>query len=220
MTRTRNSSRLIICGLLVTASSLMVPAHAQDKPASAEGYVSDSSGKPVRDSAGECVRSLAGSLALAQDCGESPAPPPVAEKAPAPQPPPPAPQPVPPKPVFEKQTLSGVTLFAFDKAVLKPAGKKEIDKLVAKMKEYPEIRLIRVTGYTDSIGTAAYNLKLSKRRADAVKNYMVEQGVEPGRIETRGMGKQDPVASNKTAVGRAKNRRVEIEIVVQKEVQQ
>ena len=68
-------------------------------------------------------------------------------------------------------------------------------------------------GHTDSIGTDAYNQKLSERRAASVKAYLVSKGIDPNRIYTEGKGKKNPIASNKTKEGRAQNRRVEIEIV-------
>ncbi len=74
---------------------------------------------------------------------------------------------------------------------------------------------IKVVGYTDSVGTDAYNQQLSIRRANAVKDYMVSEGVDPGIIDAKGMGEADPVASNKTAAGRAENRRVEISVGVE-----
>ena len=75
------------------------------------------------------------------------------------------------------------------------------------------LEVIIAIGHTDSIGSDAYNLKLSVRRAEAVKAYLVSKGIEPNRIYTEGKGKAQPIADNRTAEGRAKNRRVEIEVV-------
>ena len=126
----------------------------------------------------------------------------------APPPPPPAPPPPPPAPKHIE--LSADTYFDFDKATLKPAGKDRIDTdAVAPMKQHPELRAL-VEGHTDSIGTEAYNLRLSERRANAVAEYMEAQGISPSRISTKGWGKSKPVADNRTKEGRAKNRRVEI----------
>jgi OOP family OmpA-OmpF porin len=79
------------------------------------------------------------------------------------------------------------------------------------------LEVIIAVGHTDSIGTAAYNLKLSLRRANAVKAYLVSKGIEANRIYTEGKGKSQPIADNRTKEGRAKNRRVEIEVVGSRE---
>ncbi|MBQ5942710.1 MULTISPECIES: outer membrane protein OmpA [unclassified Massilia] len=134
----------------------------------------------------------------------APAPAPVAEPAPAP-----APAPV---PTSEKVSYSADAFFDFDKAVLKPAGKKSLDDLVSKLSDM-NLEVIIAVGHTDSIGTDAYNQKLSIRRAEAVKAYLKGKGVEENRIYTEGKGEKQPEASNKTSAGRAKNRRVEIEVV-------
>jgi OOP family OmpA-OmpF porin len=75
------------------------------------------------------------------------------------------------------------------------------------------LEVVIAIGHTDSIGSDAYNQKLSVRRAESVKAYLVSKGVEPNRIYTEGKGEKQPVASNKTADGRQKNRRVEIEVI-------
>jgi OOP family OmpA-OmpF porin len=94
--------------------------------------------------------------------------------------------------------------------VLKPEGKKSIDDAIAKMKQV-DVEMVIATGHTDSVGTDAYNQKLSERRATTVKEYMVSQGISAAKITTVGKGETQPVATNKTAEGRAKNRRVDIE---------
>jgi len=105
------------------------------------------------------------------------------------------------------------TLFDFDKSTLTEADLKELQKAVAFVKKYPDAN-IRLDGYTDSIGTDAYNLKLSERRTAAVKDYLIkEAGVDSSKITAVGHGKADPVADNKTSAGRTKNRRVEISIL-------
>jgi outer membrane protein OmpA-like peptidoglycan-associated protein len=131
-------------------------------------------------------------------------------------PPPPVPKPVPPPPkpapkVIDKMTLQ--VFFDFDKNILTEADLKELPKAVAFVKKYPGAK-IRLDGYTDSIGTDEYNIKLSERRATAVKNYLIkEAGVSSSKITAVGHGEADPVADNKTEEGRAKNRRVEISIL-------
>uniref|UniRef100_UPI0025C2F052 OmpA family protein n=1 Tax=Aquabacterium sp. TaxID=1872578 RepID=UPI0025C2F052 len=102
--------------------------------------------------------------------------------------------------------------FDFDKAVLKPEGKAKLDDLTDKVKGLT-LEVIIAVGHTDSKGTDAYNQKLSVKRADAVKAYLTSKGIEASRVYTEGKGKSQPVADNKTDAGRAKNRRVEIEVV-------
>ena len=145
----------------------------------------------------------------------APAPPPPAPAAaPAPAPAPAAP-PAPvarPAPVSEKVTFAADAFFDFDKSVLKPQGKAKLDDLVSKMGGI-NLEVIIAVGHTDSVGSDAYNQKLSVRRSEAVKAYLVTKGVEKNRVYTEGKGEKQPVADNKTAEGRAKNRRVEIEVV-------
>ena len=111
-----------------------------------------------------------------------------------------------------KVTLNADALFDFDKSVLKPAAKASLDSLAGKVKSLT-LEVIVAVGHTDSIGTDAYNQKLSIRRAEAVKKYLVSQGIEAKRIYVEGKGESQPVADNKTAEGRAKNRRVQIEAI-------
>ena len=111
-----------------------------------------------------------------------------------------------------KVTYAADAFFDFDKSVVKPAGKAKLDDLVSKVKGI-NLEVIIAVGHTDSIGTDAYNQKLSVRRAEAVKAYLVSKGIEKNRIYTEGKGEKQPVADNKTKEGRAKNRRVEIEVV-------
>ncbi|WP_345970684.1 OmpA family protein [Sulfurimonas sp. HSL1-6] len=113
------------------------------------------------------------------------------------------------KPV-ERVVLATDALFDFNKATVKPEGKAAIRDLVLKLQK--DDKLI-VTGHTDSIGSELYNLKLSQRRADAVKNELVINGIGADRIETKAKGESDPVATNATDEGRAQNRRVEIDII-------
>jgi OOP family OmpA-OmpF porin len=115
-------------------------------------------------------------------------------------------------PASSKVTFNADALFDFDKSTLKPAAKASLDSLLGKIKSL-SLEVIIAVGHTDAIGTEAYNQKLSVRRANAVKKYLVGKGIEPNRIYVEGKGKTQPVADNKTAEGRAKNRRVEIEVV-------
>ena len=140
----------------------------------------------------------------------APAPAPVAAPAPAVVAPAPAPA---PQPVAAtKVTYAADAFFDFDKSVLKPEGKAKLDDLVGKVKDI-NLEVIIAVGHTDSIGSEAYNQKLSVRRSEAVKAYLVSKGIEQNRVYTEGKGELQPVADNKTKEGRAKNRRVEIEVV-------
>ncbi|GAB3358110.1 MULTISPECIES: outer membrane protein OmpA [Giesbergeria] len=114
--------------------------------------------------------------------------------------------------VASKVTYAADAFFDFDKAVLKPAGKAKLDELIAKVKSV-NLEVIIAVGHTDSVGSDAYNQKLSIRRSEAVKAYLVSKGIEKNRVYTEGKGEKQPVADNKTKDGRAKNRRVEIEVV-------
>ena len=111
-----------------------------------------------------------------------------------------------------KVTLNADALFDFDKSVLKPAAKASLDSLAGKVKSLT-LEVIVAVGHTDSVGTDAYNQKLSIRRAESVKKYLVSQGIEAKRIYVEGKGESQPVADNKTKEGRAKNRRVQIEAI-------
>ena len=147
-------------------------------------------------------------------CNPPPPPKPVVV-APPPPPPPPADKPKPPAPpavVAQKVTFAADAFFDFNKAVLKPEAKAKLDDLTGKLKGI-SLEVIIAVGHTDAIGGEAYNQKLSVRRAESVKAYLVSKGIEPNRVYTEGKGKKQPVADNKTAEGRAKNRRVEIEVV-------
>ena len=169
-------------------------------------------------------------LAFAAGCATEPpkpepkpAPPPAPKPAPPPEPKPapPAPKPEPekpkpapekPKPVAEKVTFAADVLFDFDKAVIKPEGKSKLDDIANKVRGI-NLEVVIAIGHADSIGSDAYNQRLSVRRAESVKAYLVSKGIEPNRVYTEGKGEKQPVADNKTRDGRAKNRRVEIEVI-------
>jgi OOP family OmpA-OmpF porin len=184
-------------------------AFAADYP-----VATDSSGKPVRDGSGNCVQS---SGMMHPDCGykkmDEPRSTP-ATPAPAAVPSAPAapvePSRAAPASVRQSITIQAEALFDFDKSVVKPNGKRELDEAAAKMNGV-DVEMVIATGHTDSIGTEAYNQKLSERRANAVKSYLVSKGVPASKITTLGKGKTQPVATNKTKEGRAKNRRVDVE---------
>ncbi len=149
------------------------------------------------------------------------APPPAPAVAPPPPPAPPAPPPPPAAPKVQKITIASKALFDFDKAVLRPEGKKALDtEVVAKLKQIQKVELVLVTGHTDRLGSQAYNQKLSERRAAAVRDYLASQGVAKDKIETLGMGKTQPVPGVKCEQKNRKeliaclqpHRRVEVEV--------
>ncbi len=140
-----------------------------------------------------------------------PAPAPAAPAA-APAAPAPAPAPVPAAPTTEKVSFAADAFFDFDKAVLKPEGKSKLDDLAQKVKDLT-LEVIIAVGHTDSVGSDEYNQKLSVRRSEAVKAYLVDKGIDAARVYTEGKGEKQPVADNKSSEGRAQNRRVEIEVV-------
>jgi OOP family OmpA-OmpF porin len=150
----------------------------------------------------------------AADCDGALKPP-----APAPAPraaaPAPAPTPAPapaPAVTSTKVTLLSDALFDFDKSVIKPEGTKKLSDLTAKLNGVT-VEVIIVIGYTDSVGSLKYNKALSLRRAEAVKAFLVKNGVEANRVYTEGKAFADPVGDNKTAAGRALNRRTVVEVV-------
>ena len=155
----------------------------------------------------------------------TPAPAPAPAPQPAPPPPPPAPAPLPkpepkpaakpeakPKPVAEKVTFAADVLFDFDKSVIKPEGKSKLDDLSNKVRGI-NLEVVIAIGHADAIGSDAYNQSLSLRRAESVKAYLASKGIEANRVYTEGKGEKQPVASNKSKDGRAKNRRTEIEVI-------
>ena len=213
---------------LIAAAMLASPAFAQS--VANDGYARDASTVVVKNPFGLCWRSGQWSETKAiADCDpdfvakpvryEAPARPaaPAVEarviEAPLPAPVPVAAAPI-PEPVRAK--LQSITLGAdasFDtgKADLKPEGQAKLAQLAAKLKDV-NFDTITVTGHTDNVGTDAANQKLSLRRANAVKQYLATHGIDGAKIKTTGRGKTSPVADNKTAQGRARNRRVEVVI--------
>ncbi len=207
---------------LLPAAALMLSTAALNANAQISGYLTDTRNAVVKNPFGLCWRTGYWSPALAiAECDPDLVAKPVSAPAPAPAfVPPPSPPPAPAprvSPVVQKVTFSAETLFDFDKTVIKPDGKAKLDDLVGKLKE-TDVEVIIATGHTDSIGSDAYNMKLSMRRAESVKAYLISRGVDANRIQTVGKGKRQPVAPNKlngkdNPAGRALNRRVEVEVI-------
>jgi outer membrane protein OmpA-like peptidoglycan-associated protein len=115
------------------------------------------------------------------------------------------------EPIVKKEApliLEGVN-FEFNKATLTPESLPILDKVAASLNDYPDIKIV-VEGFTDNVGGAKYNLKLSDKRASAVRDYLISKGVAANRLTEKGYGKANPIADNKTEAGRAKNRRVDL----------
>ncbi|MFZ3042418.1 MAG: OmpA family protein [Thiobacillus sp.] len=129
---------------------------------------------------------------------------PVAAPEPAPVYVAPAPEPAAP----QKLVLEGVN-FDFDKATLRQEDIGSLDNNVATLKTWGDVD-IEVAGHTDSMGSDAYNMKLSQQRAEAVRNFLISRGVAADRLTAKGYGESQPVADNATEEGRYKNRRVEL----------
>lgn len=218
---------------IVVGAAMAVLGSGLVQAAGPNGYWTDTSGKVWKNNYNECWKAGYWTPAMAiPECDpnlvKKPEPVKVVEAAPAPAPVPMGPE----KPAFEKITLQAETLFDFDKSVLRPEGKTTLnDEVVSKMKMYPQVEAILVTGHTDRIGSDSYNQSLSERRANAVKDYLVSQGVEAGRIQTAAKGESEPVVAcsdvkgpethrNKPLIACLQpNRRVVVEVEVQRPTQ-
>lgn len=186
---------------VITGLGLSIPAFAHESGKANAVVVGDGTGHCISDGAGDPVHTSAWTKDdAASACGAVAAaePAPAAEAAPA------------PTPVSETITLSAAALFDHDRDVIKDAAKSDLDAFAARVKSLSSVESVNVVGHTDSTGTDAYNQNLSDRRAAAVKDYLVGQGLDAGVISTSGMGESQPVADNATQAGRAENRRVEI----------
>lgn len=195
------TSKIMLLNAFALAALTMAGIAAADETTK-EGYLTDSRGNVVRSGTGLCVHTGYWTQAMAiEECDPdlvrkavpvateaTPAAAPVATK----------------KASFVPYTLETETLFGFDKSDMSKAGKQKMnDEIVGKMKEYPQDEVVLITGYADRIGSEEYNMELSQRRADAVKTYLVDQGIDGNRIETAARGEADPVASCDNIKGKA-----------------
>ncbi|MDP2784244.1 MAG: OmpA family protein [Sulfurimicrobium sp.] len=220
-------TKISISLALSLAFSTAAFAHSVEK----EGYLIDTRGNPVMNNYKQCWKTgyWTPAMAIAEcdpDLVKKEAPKVVIAPAPAPA------ASGPEKAAFAKITLQAETLFDFDKAVVRADGKSKLnDEVVAVMKQHPEVEIVLVTGHADRIGKEGYNQKLSERRAAAVKDYLVSQGVEANRIETAAKGESEPTVACSDVKGKESgknkklveclqpNRRVMVEVRVQKPAQ-
>jgi outer membrane protein OmpA-like peptidoglycan-associated protein len=126
-----------------------------------------------------------------------------------------APPPRAPEIKAKKITIDQKIHFDFDKSTIKKESYGILDDVANVLKANPNIKKVRIEGHTDSIGTDAYNQKLSQRRANAVQAYLVNKGIDASRLESVGYGESRPIDDNKTAAGRANNRRTEFNVIEQ-----
>lgn len=190
-----------LTGVILAAGFFSVTAlsavHAEDR------YVLDNKGDAVVDSLGNCWRTIHWN---AEGYTEGCDPEPVVEEVVVVEPPA-------PMAVLQKVTLQTETLFDFDSAKLRPEGQEALQNLAAEINSLEDVDSVTVDGYTDSTGPEEYNLQLSQRRAEAVKEALVSFGLDPDLITVHGYGESNPVASNDTREGRQQNRRAEIIVV-------
>lgn len=116
-------------------------------------------------------------------------------------------------PFEEKIVITQKIHFEFDRWNIRPISFPILDDVVAVLNKNPHLRKVRIEGHTDWLGTDAYNQKLSQRRAESVRTYLTQKGIDPNRLTTQGFGESVPIADNNTDIGRAKNRRTEFTVV-------
>ena len=212
---------LLLATLLGLSAAALAQTPGIDRSGTV-GYVIDQRDNVVKSGTGLCWRTgfWTPAMAIAEcdpDLVKKPAPA-AAPAAPAAKPAAPV---AAPKPAAQKVTLAADALFDFDKAVLRPEGKSKLDKLSGDIKGI-KLEVIIAVGHADRFGSDAYNQKLSEKRAEAVKAYLVSKGVEPNRVYTEGKGEKQPITkadqckgpkSKKTIDCLQPDRRVEIEVI-------
>ncbi len=181
-----NPKRLSYGAVSMALLLLWADASANES-ASKEGYLTDTWGTLVRNNYGECWRmgywTPAMAIAECESCMAEPEPEPEPEPAAA-------------APTLEAVTLSSEALFDFDRAAVRPESAQRLTtEVVERLAQYPEVNAVQVTGHTDLIGSETYNLDLSERRANAVVEYLVSQGVDANLISAAGKGESEPVVS-------------------------
>ncbi|MDK9726287.1 MAG: OmpA family protein [Sterolibacteriaceae bacterium MAG5] len=216
MTKFASQKSLLVALLLGISASAMAQTPGIDRSKDV-GYVIDSRDNVAKSGFGLCWRTGYWTPAMAiAECDP--------ELAPKAEPKTRAVEAKPvatPKPAAEKITLAADALFDFDKAVLRPEGKQKLDELIAKVKSI-KLEVIIAVGHADRFGSDKYNQKLSEKRAEAVKAYLVSKGMEPNRVYTEGKGKKQPITkpgdckgakSKKVIACLQPDRRVEIEVI-------
>lgn len=214
----RRTGLSLVCALLCGLFPTLAPAQDQVP----RGYLIDQRGVAVRSGSGLCWHTGTGPSDAMAEC--EPAAPVAAVAAPAP-PPAPAPAALAPvpvaMPVAERVTLSADTLFDFDKAELRPAGREALDDFVVKLGGM-EPEMIMATGHADRFGSDRYNQRLSEQRVESVRIYLVNKGVGANRIHTEGKGESEPISKLDDCAGAKSaqviaclqpDRRVELEVV-------
>jgi outer membrane protein OmpA-like peptidoglycan-associated protein len=144
----------------------------------------------------------------------------VGTPPPPPPPPEPPPPPPPPEPKRVEVTQDHIVIhekiqFETDKAVIKPESFGLLDEITAAVRDAPQIKKLSIEGHTDNVGADKYNLKLSNQRAASVLKYLVDHGIDAGRLVSKGWGESKPIGDNATEEGKEQNRRVEFIIVEQ-----
>lgn len=180
----RTLNKGLVSTVLVIGLGASSPTFADDL----SGYAADSTKQVVRNNYGECWRTSSWTKEMANEqcdpnlVAKAPEPAPVAMVAPQ------------PKRTVQRINLASDTYFGFDEAELTDSGKAKLDELADQIsgKQDPQIQ---ITGYTDRLGAESYNMTLSERRAEAVKDYLVDKGIQTEIIETAAMGPKDPVVT-------------------------